>query len=70
MKITSRISFITCALICLATTAAAATLNVKVIEVPSGNTVVVTNINRPLKVRLKAIAPPEAEPARCVRRVL
>ena len=63
MKITSRISFITCALICLATTAAAATLNVKVIEVQSGNTVVVTNINRPLKVRLKAIAPPEAEQA-------
>src|ERR1041385_4586050 len=38
----------------------AATLQAKVTEVQSGNTIVVSNINRPLKVRLKGIAPPEA----------
>lgn len=37
-----------------------ATLQAKVSEVQSGNTIVVSNINRPLKVRLKGIAPPEA----------
>src|ERR1041384_2931660 len=37
----------------------AATLQAKVTEVQSGNTIVVSNINRPLKVRLKGIAPPE-----------
>jgi len=37
-----------------------ATLQAKVTEVQSGNTLVVSNINRPLKVRLKGIAPPEA----------
>jgi endonuclease YncB( thermonuclease family) len=37
-----------------------ATLQAKVTEVQSGNTIVVSNINRPLKVRLKGIAPPEA----------
>jgi endonuclease YncB( thermonuclease family) len=40
--------------------ARAATLQAKVTEVRSGNTIVVSNINRPLKVRLKGIAPPEA----------
>jgi endonuclease YncB( thermonuclease family) len=40
--------------------ASAATLQAKVTEVQSGNTIVVSNINRPLKVRLKGIAPPEA----------
>jgi endonuclease YncB( thermonuclease family) len=40
--------------------ARAATLQAKVTEVQSGNTLVVSNINRPLKVRLKGIAPPEA----------
>ena len=37
-----------------------ATLQAKVTEVQSGNAIVVSNINRPLKVRLKGIAPPEA----------
>ena len=37
----------------------AATLQAKVTAVQSGNTIVVSNINRPLKVRLKGIAPPE-----------
>jgi endonuclease YncB( thermonuclease family) len=37
----------------------AATLQAKVTEVPSGNTIVVSNINRALKIRLKGIAPPE-----------
>src|SRR4051812_41331535 len=48
------------ALICLANPAAAATLRAKVVEVQSGNSVLVTNTNRPVRVRLKAIAPPEA----------
>jgi endonuclease YncB( thermonuclease family) len=38
----------------------AATLQAKVTDVQSGNMLVVSNINRPLKVRLKGIAPPEA----------
>src|SRR5689334_14555881 len=38
----------------------AATLQAKVTDVQSGNTIVVSNINRPLKIRLKGIAPPEA----------
>ena len=42
-----------------ASVASAATLQAKVIEVRSGNTLVVSNINRPVLVRLKAIAPPE-----------
>jgi endonuclease YncB( thermonuclease family) len=41
--------------------ATAATLQAKVTEVQSGNTIVVSNINRPLKVRLKGIAPPEGD---------
>jgi endonuclease YncB( thermonuclease family) len=45
-------------LIC-GTAASAATLQAKVIEVRSGNAIVVTNINRPVSVRLKAIVPPE-----------
>ena len=40
--------------------AKAATLQAKVTEVQSGNAIVVSNINRPLKVRLKGIAPPES----------
>lgn len=43
----------------LAAGASAATLQAKVIEVRSGNAIVVTNINRPVSVRLKAIVPPE-----------
>ena len=43
----------------LTAAASAATLQARVIEVRSGNVIVVTNINRPLSVRLKAIVPPE-----------
>jgi len=39
--------------------ASAATLQAKVVEVRSGNTIIVSNINRPVSVRLKAIVPPE-----------
>ena len=44
---------------CLPLLASAATLQAKVVEVESGNTIVVSNINRPLRIRLKAIVPPE-----------
>lgn len=43
----------------LAAAATAATLQAKVIEVKSGNVIIVTNINRPVSVRLKAVVPPE-----------
>lgn len=59
MKIT-RLLLTSCAFILLATAAVAATLHVKVTEVQSGNTLVVSNTSRALKVRLKGIAPPEA----------
>jgi endonuclease YncB( thermonuclease family) len=45
--------------VCLHQAATAATLQAKVIEIESGNSLIVTNINRPLHVRLKAVAPPE-----------
>jgi endonuclease YncB( thermonuclease family) len=48
-------------LICLSAVAAAATLQAKVIEVPTGNTLVVSNTNRSLRIKLKAVMPPEAE---------
>ena len=48
------------ALFCLPLIAGAATLQVKVVEVESGNTLVVTSINRPLRIKLKAVAPPES----------
>lgn len=38
----------------------AATLQAKVVEVKTGNSLVITNINRSVKVRLKSVAPPEA----------
>src|ERR1044072_5013407 len=47
------------ALVCLPVSVAAATLRAKVVEVQTGNSLVVTNTNRPVRVRLKAIAPPE-----------
>src|SRR5947208_7381265 len=46
-------------LLALAATASAATLQAKVVEVRSGNVIVVSNINRAISVRLKAISPPE-----------
>ena len=47
-------------LICFTAVAAAATLQAKVVEVPTGNTLVVSNTNRSVRIRLKAVAPPEA----------
>jgi endonuclease YncB( thermonuclease family) len=47
-------------LICSSLVGAAATLQAKVVEVPTGNTLVVSNTNRSVRVRLKAVAPPEA----------
>ena len=59
MKIT-RVLLVSCAFILFATAGAATTLQVKVTEVQSGSTLVVSNTSRALKVRLKGIAPPEA----------
>ena len=59
MKIT-RLLRTSAAFILFATAAVATTLQVKVTEVQSGNTLVVSNTSRALKVRLKGIAPPEA----------
>ena len=56
---TLRITVIAATLLCLAQAATAATLQAKVIEVRSGNTLIVSNINRPIRVRLKAVIPPE-----------
>ena len=47
-------------LICVSAVAAAATLQAKVVEVPTGNTLVVSNTNRSVRIRLKSVAPPEA----------
>jgi endonuclease YncB( thermonuclease family) len=47
------------ATLCLPLLTSAATLQAKVVEVESGNTLVVSNINRPLRIKLKAVAPPE-----------
>jgi micrococcal nuclease len=46
--------------VCLTASARAATIQAKVTEVQSGNRLVVSNINRSLRVRLKGVAPPEA----------
>jgi endonuclease YncB( thermonuclease family) len=48
------------ALLFLPSMATAATLQAKVVEVESGNTIIVTSINRPLRIKLKAVAPPES----------
>src|SRR5258708_34052457 len=48
------------AVLCLPLLAGAATLQAKVVQVESGNSLVVSNINRPLRIRLKAVAPPES----------
>jgi endonuclease YncB( thermonuclease family) len=44
----------------LAAGVSAATLQAKVVEVRTGNIIVVSNINRAVSVRLKAVVPPEA----------
>ena len=51
---------VVCALVSFESVGAAATLQAKVTEVHSGNTLAVTNIKRTLKIRLRGIAPPEA----------
>lgn len=47
-------------LLCLPLLVRAATIQAKVVEVESGNTLVVSSSNRALRIKLKAIAPPEA----------
>src|SRR5512143_3647077 len=47
-------------LICSSAVGAAATLQAKVVEVPTGNTLIVSNTNRSVRVRLKSVAPPES----------
>lgn len=54
-----RIVVVLSLLICSQLPAKAATLQAKVTQVDSGNSLVVSNINRPLRIRLKAIEPPE-----------
>jgi len=56
----SRILTIATAVLCLPLLASAATLQAKVVQVESGNSLVVSNINRPLRIRLKAVVPPES----------
>lgn len=56
---TCKLFIVLAALMWLAQSASAATLQAKVIEVRSGNTLIVSNINRPISVRLKAVIPPE-----------
>jgi endonuclease YncB( thermonuclease family) len=55
-----RIAVILSLMICSQLPAKAATLQAKVTQVDSGNSLVVSNINRPLRIRLKAIEPPES----------
>jgi len=52
--------FTLAALLCLPSLANAATLQAKVVQVESGNTLVVSNTNRPLRIRIKAVSPPES----------
>jgi len=47
------------AVLCVPSLAFPATLQAKVVEVQSGNSLVVSNINRPIRIRLKAVVPPE-----------
>ena len=54
-----RLLTIIAAMLCLSSLGSAATLQARVTEVESGNTLVVSNINRPLRIRLKAVVPPE-----------
>jgi endonuclease YncB( thermonuclease family) len=59
MNSVTKLSAALAVLICFSGMAAAATLQAKVVEVPSGNTLVVSNTNRSVRIRLKAIVPPE-----------
>ena len=60
MKI-ARLLLSACLLFSVTPIAVPATLQVKVTEVQSGNTMVVSNTSRTMKVRLKGIAPPEPD---------
>ncbi len=51
---------ITSLVLCLPGLVLAATLQAKVVDVQSGSTLIVSNINRPLRIKLKGVAPPEA----------
>jgi endonuclease YncB( thermonuclease family) len=55
-----RIVVVLSLMICSQLPAKAATLQAKVTQVDSGNSLVVSNINRPLRIKLKAIEPPES----------
>lgn len=46
-------------MLCFSAVAGAATLQAKVVEVPTGNTLVVSNTNRSVRIRLKSVVPPE-----------
>jgi micrococcal nuclease len=59
MSAVLRILIVIAAMLFVPALASAATLQAKVVEVESGNTLVVNNINRPLRIRLKGVAPPE-----------
>ena len=54
-----RILILIGSLICSAIVASALTLQAKVVEVQSGNILIVTNTSRPVRVRLKSVVPPE-----------
>lgn len=60
MKTVTRLFAAISIFICYSAVAVAATLEAKVVEVKSGNALVVSNTSRSVKVRLKAVAPPEA----------
>src|SRR3989442_10741603 len=55
----SKLFAVITALLCVPLLAYPATLQAKVVEVQSGNALVVSNINRPIRIRLKAVVPPE-----------
>src|SRR2546425_5786778 len=55
----SKLFAVIMAVLCVPSLAYPATLQAKVVEVQSGNTIVVSNINRPIRIRLKAVVPPE-----------
>jgi endonuclease YncB( thermonuclease family) len=56
----SRLVVFVAIVFCAPVFAVGATLQARVVEVPSGNTLVVSNISRALRIKLKGIAPPEA----------
>jgi endonuclease YncB( thermonuclease family) len=59
MVLLQRILAIVATLVCTSVVACAVTLQAKVVEVQSGNTLIVSNTNRSVRVRLKSVMPPE-----------